>query len=510
MGRLHAPLPALTRHPREVRAAPAVTALLALAVAFAAPPASAHVGSNDVFYDGEAGPYRLYVTVRPPPMIPGVAEVEIRTASPGVREISLFPMQLVGPASKNPPVADVVRPSPADPQFFTASVWFMRSGSSQIRIRAEGTRGTGEMAVPVPAFARRTLAMQGLMGGVLFVLMLVLALGVVVIAGASARESRLAPGVVPDARQRRRGRIAMAAAAVVIVAVLSLGNWWWAVEARERTENAVYKAPPMAASLEDEGTLVLRIGESRWHTRRGMKGLVPDHGHLMHLFVVRKPEMDRFAHLHPEQGEAGVFRQALPPLPAGRYALFADIVHESGFPDTLVAEIDLPELKGTPPAGDDSQGSTEGLSSISAASSVAFALPDGGRMVWEREGPLVAKRLSLFRFRLEDAGGGPAEDVQLYMGMPGHAAFMKRDLSTFAHVHPGGSISMPALALAEAALQGNEAAPADPHAHHTNASTLPPEVTFPYGFPATGDYRIFVQMRRAGRVQTGVFDARVD
>jgi hypothetical protein len=42
------------------------------------------------------------------------------------------------------------------------------------------------------------------------------------------------------------------------------------------------------------------------------------------------------------------------------------------------------------------------------------------------------------------------------------------------------------------------------------ADPLPPEVRFPYGFPQAGDYRIFVQIKRGGRVETGVFDARVE
>jgi hypothetical protein len=38
---------------------------------------------------------------------------------------------------------------------------------------------------------------------------------------------------------------------------------------------------------------------------------------------------------------------------------------------------------------------------------------------------------------------------------------------------------------------------------------MEPEVSFPYGFPKAGEYRIFVQIKRAGQVETGVFDARV-
>jgi hypothetical protein len=39
---------------------------------------------------------------------------------------------------------------------------------------------------------------------------------------------------------------------------------------------------------------------------------------------------------------------------------------------------------------------------------------------------------------------------------------------------------------------------------------LGPEVAFPYGFPKAGEYRIFVQVKRAGKVETGEFIARAE
>jgi hypothetical protein len=131
-------------------------------------------------------------------------------------------------------------------------------------------------------------------------------------------------------------------------------------------------------------------------------------------------------------------------------------------------------------------------------------LDDGYRMIWDRgTGPLHARRPYLFQFRIEDAQGKPAPDMELYMGMLGHAAFVRTDLSVFAHVHPSGSVPMPALALAQ---------PDNPHAMHAMAAqdALPSAVSFPYGFPRPGTYRIFVQVKRGGQIETGIFDAKVE
>ena len=69
-------------------------------------------------------------------------------------------------------------------------------------------------------------------------------------------------------------------------------------------------------------------------------------------------------------------------------------------------------------------------------------------MVWDRPAVLTADTAYTFRFRLLDASGSPASDVQPYMGMAGHAAFVKTDGTVFAHTHPEGSAAMAALMLA--------------------------------------------------------------
>lgn len=474
-----------------------------LAVWLCALPLLAHVGSPDVFYEGEAGPYHLMVTIRPPQVIPGVAEVEIRSTSPEVRQVRIVPLPMTGPGARFAPVPDVAQPSREDPQYYTGSLWLMGTGSWQVRVSVDGARGPGNVSVPVPALSTRVLGMQRALEATLIVLGLVLTLGIVSLIGAGTREAQLEPGEEPDAAHKRRARIAMAATALVAAAGLWLGNSWWNVEAGAY-QGKVFKPLALRTHVEGANRLVLQLEDPGWLTRR-TDDLLPDHGHLMHLYVIHVPEMDRVWHLHPDLTAPAAFTQSLPDMPAGRYRLYGDIVHASGFPDTATTEINLPAIAGQPLTGDDAAGAGPSVLQADYNRNVTL-LPDGYRMVWEREaGAFHARRPYEFRFRLEDPSGRPAGDMELYMGMQGHAAFVSPDGSVFAHVHPSGSVPMAALSLA--------AGSADPHAGHAmpmTESRLPAEVAFPYGFPKPGAYRVFVQVKRAGQVETGVFDARAE
>jgi hypothetical protein len=247
----------------------------------------------------------------------------------------------------------------------------------------------------------------------------------------------------------------------------------------------------VSSSTAPNDQLVLTLANPAWSVPRKVDDFLPDHGHLMHLYMIRQPDAARVWHLHPEMTASGIFTLALPPIPAGQYQLYGDVVHRDGLAETMVASLKVPQdLAGTPIGGDDAAG-------------VRGESPDGAHIVWDRDPlPPKAHQASIFKFRLVDRDGAPVQDAELYMGMLGHAAFLKNDGTVFAHVHPSGSVPMAALALANRA-------PGEDHSMH-HMSGLPPEADFPYGFPTPGDYRVIVQMKHRGVIETGIFDAKVD
>jgi hypothetical protein len=493
--------------------------VMVIAMLCATPLAEAHVGNKDIFQRVSAGPYSLFVTIRTPNVIPGVAVIEVRVDSPDpsaanqVTSIHIAPLPLTGMAAKNLPTPDAMKPEPGLPGSYTGSLWLMSPGSWQVHLDVDGKLGHAEAGVPVPAVALSTLKMQRPLGFVLAFLALVLVTGMAGIVAASLREASLLPGDRPTTSRRRRSMIAGAATLVALLAACVAGNRWWNVSAANYAEG-IYRPLKLMPLLADH-TLKLEVGTGASdvdsvHTFGGPSDLVLDHGKIMHLYAIRFPEMDVVLHLHPHMTTDWRFEETLPTamLP-GTYKLFADIVHRNGFPETLTAEITVPAA----PSSD---------SNILLQSDNAYAtpaplsagmlpetdkLPDGYTMVWAAPVTIHAGTGYTFHFTLLDPSDKPATNVVPYLGMAGHAAFVKADFSTFAHTHPDGSAAMPAVMMANSdneTMSGMATGSMD--------GPLPPVVEFPYGFPSAGRYRIFIQMRHSnpgGCVETGVFDADV-
>ena len=477
-------------------------------------PAGAHVGSPDIYAQGDAGPYKLFVVIRPPLVIPGVAEIEVRSNTPGVDSITIAPMLLTGEASKHPPVPDTMTRPSGDSQFFTGHLWIMAPGSWQIRFTANGNQGQGLLSIPVPATAFGTRKMQHGMGLMLAVLGIILILGMVGIVGAAARDAQLTPGEKAPPQNRRRALVAMTATFAILVLGVILGSRWWNADAADYASN-IYKPLQMSATLQPDQMLDLKMSDPGWLSARKLDDFVPDHNHLMHLYAIRWPAMDVVFHLHPDQVGTGDFHLALPSMPAGTYHLYADVVHANGFPETLVTSIKVPFIRGRALAGDDAEGTATALkwNGGGTETSATCKLPDGYTMTWKRPTSLTAKTPEDFTFTLLDPQGQPPKDMALYMGMVGHAAFVKTDGSVFAHIHPSGTVSMAALMMAQS-QNGNAAATMGdmkdmPGMDMSGSQSIPDTVSFPYGFPTPGNYRIFVQMKHGAVIETATFDAQV-
>jgi len=242
--------------------------------------------------------------------------------------------------------------------------------------------------------------------------------------------------------------------------------------------------------------------------------MIPDHGKLMHMFVI-SDDLRAFAHLHPSTTDTVRFTAWKPPLPGGAYHVYGDVVHESGFGQTLTAPLALEPRTAEPSSGSRGDDSWH-VRVVRATSGTASDRETAIR--WDRgTAPLVAGRPAPLRFTVTDLAGNPVA-LEPYMGMPAHAVVMRDDRSVFIHLHPSGTVPMaakrsfdlrtPTDTIAGELSRRVTATDSAESAAHTGMPTGN-VVSFPYAFPDAGKYRVWVQVKRAGRVITGAFDAEV-
>jgi len=335
------------------------------------------------------------------------------------------------------------------------------------------------------------------------------------------RESVLAPGTEPDAGRRRRSWwIRIITVPVLALAVFAGKKWWGGEDARHTA--SLYR-PMQVATRVDTGpaqrVLTLAITDSDWLGRQ-YTPLIPDHGKLMHLFLMRD-DLGAFGHLHPLMVDSSTFRTTLAPLPAGHYRLYTDVVHESGFTQTLVDTVTLAAGGASWRASDPDDSWWESRQSSTVTSQQTAQLEGGSTMTWVRDSvPLVAGHDLDLRFRVTAADGRPAE-LEPYMGMASHAVITRDDGAVFVHIHPAGTIST-ASQLAFALRQpgdtvrgrlGSRITAAEQSSSAMASMVIEGEpgiVTLPYAFPQPGRYRLWIQVKVKGRLLTGAFDAVVE
>jgi hypothetical protein len=178
-----------------------------------------------------------------------------------------------------------------------------------------------------------------------------------------------------------------------------------------------------------------------------------EHTRRMHFIVVRR-DMTGFQHLHPAQQPDGSWSVPLTLRDAGSYRVFADFSVD-GRPRTLAGDLSV-------------DGAIRTRALPNAADSVEV---DGLRVTLERGAATAGAESSL---AFDVTRGGKPVEVEDYLGAKGHLVALRKGDLAFLHVHP-------------------------------DESTL----KFMATFPTAGEYRLFLQFKTGGRLQTAAFTQEV-
>jgi hypothetical protein len=181
-----------------------------------------------------------------------------------------------------------------------------------------------------------------------------------------------------------------------------------------------------------------------------------EHTKRMHVIVVRR-DLTGFQHLHPAMSADGTWSVPVRIRDAGSYRVFADF-SRGDRPQTLASDLRVDGAANLRPLPRASANTTS----------------DGGYQVRLVEGAARAGEEAHLRFRITRNGAPVA--VEPYLGAGGHLVALREGDLAFLHVHPAGD----------------------------ERST-----EFDATFPTTGAYRLFLQFKVDGVVQTAAFTQEV-
>lgn len=190
-----------------------------------------------------------------------------------------------------------------------------------------------------------------------------------------------------------------------------------------------------------------------------IRSFAPTHTKPMHLIIVRR-DLTGFQHLHPKMSQDGTWNISLALPEAGSYRVFADFT-QGGEPVTLASDLRVD-------GGSD-------LKPLPAEASSAIS--DGGYHVRIDDAEAHPGKAASLRFAVSREGD-PVE-VEEYLGAAGHLVALREGDLAFLHVHPE---------------------------EHRDT---PGGITFESTFPTAGSYRLFLQFKHNGRIQTVAFTKEV-
>ena len=243
-----------------------------------------------------------------------------------------------------------------------------------------------------------------------------------------------------------------------------------------------FKAIPKAQNSPDEimaGVNTNLVFTVRKETGEVVKDLEIVHEKPMHLIVVSE-DLSEFYHLHPEPQADGTLQVDFVFPNGGKYRLYTDFKPKGA--EQMVQNFPL-EVKGNKPASKELKPDEKFEKTV-----------EGLKVLMETDGELESNKEMMLNFSVKDAATGElATDLENYLGEKAHFVIISQNLEEFVHAHP---MSMDNVK--------------EEHLHDANTENKPDEklmkdapdanISAHVQFPNAGIYKIFVEVKRQGKV----------
>ena len=287
-------------------------------------------------------------------------------------------------------------------------------------------------------------------------------------------------------------------------------KWWDNIDIAY--QNNIFQGLENKIQILDNGKetfISIEIVDELWKQDR-MSDVIPDHGKIMHIYLV-SDDYESIAHLHPSRTENNdIFIVKMPPVNFGKYYLFMDVTHETGFSHTMTNNIVY---------------SKENIISINSIKDIERDKDDSWVLNSDEDRITWKNKKSSFKsgdnidLQFQVLNEGKPAVLEPYISMGGHAALLKKDQSVFVHIHPIGTISMASQEMFQENFIQNIVDQDDicffgfvndSTENYFNNISPNGEVSFPaINLENTGKYGLWVQVKSAGEVITQKFDFEV-
>lgn len=405
-----------------------------------------HIGIENAYFEGNIGPYASRIIIEPPGIVPGLATIRVFSIDNKIKKVMVRPnhydasiKDTLSTFLLNPEEANK---SDAIDNLFYSELWLMAYGAYGIEIFLDGDEGEAKITIPVNSLSFKLIEMSFFMKIILFSLLLLLYFGAINIVSIAYSHSTLDADQKLTMHKKNKIIFIRIFATVIITFFIYLGyNWWLSIE--KQFIDRLYK-PYATVSKVSGNTLNLKIEspsiESSWID---IQGTIREHGKIItehkkwsHIYIFDKEKSKYMAHLHPMLVDDYEFESCLPPMDAGEYLLYADVIHEDGYSHSISSNFHIN-------SSIDNKNYNSGLCDKDNSYAKLEETNNNFTIKWSNKKDTYNTNDDI-NFQFKILNGSELVELDTYVSMGSHAVILNAEEEFYMHLHPLGSISMSA------------------------------------------------------------------